>query len=296
MEPPEAIVETSRRREIEILRLMDGVVPVPPCYWVDPDGKYLPHPALIYGFAEGRSRPKVAPSEQVSGIGINFGSQLRQVLAEQFVDGMARIHTVSNERIVALRHFEAAHVQSNESIKRQVNWWRRVWEEDRPVAMPLVDVAYQWLLENALPLDHVSIVHGDFRAGNFLFHEGRGEITAWLDWELAVLGDRHQDLSWATGTHFGHYAEDKQTFLACGLLPTDELFERYEKASGLTVDSVRLRYFRVFNDFTTTIHMLATADRVARGGKTHQDIVVAWILMLGNVLAGKLRDTLEEII
>ncbi|KRB84998.1 aminoglycoside phosphotransferase [Sphingomonas sp. Root710] len=296
MEPPEAIVETSRLREMEILRLMEQVVPVPPCYWIDAEAHYLPHPALIYGFVEGRSRPKVAPSKQVSGIGINFGPQLRGILAEQFIDGMARIHTVPQERIATLTHFEPAQVHSNDSIIRQVNWWRRVWEEDRPVAMPLVDVAFQWLIENAPCLDHVSVVHGDIRAGNFLFSEERGEITAWLDWELAVLGDRHQDLSWATGTHFGHYAEDNKTFLACGLLPTEEMFERYEKASGLSVDPARLRYFRVFNDFTTTIHMLATADRVARGAKTHQDVVVAWILMLGNVIAGKLRDTLEEII
>lgn len=296
MEPPEAIVETSRRREIEILELMAGIIPVPPCYWIDPDGQYLPHPALVYGFAEGRSRPKVAPSKQVSGIGSNFGSQLRMILADQFVEGMARIHTVPQERIATLTHFDMAQVGSNEGIVRQVNWWRRVWEEDRPVAMPLVDIAYQWLIENAPPLDHVSVVHGDLRAGNFLFNEATGKITAWLDWELSVLGDRHQDLSWATGLHFGHYAEDDKTFLACGLLPIDELFERYERASGLTVELDRLRYFRVFNDFSTTVHMLATADRVARGGKTHQDVVVAWILMLGNVLAGKLRDTLEEIV
>ena len=164
------------------------------------------------------------------------------------------------------------------------------------MAMPLIDVAYHWLIDNAPPLDHVSVVHGDLRAGNFLFDEERGKITAWLDWELAVLGDRHQDLSWATGAHFGHYAEDNKTFLACGLLPPEDLFERYEKASGLTIDPKRLAYFRVFNDFSTMVHMLATADRVARGSKTHQDVVVAWILMLGNVQAGKLRDTLEEVI
>lgn len=296
MEPPEAIVETSRLREVEILRLMEGILPVPPCYWIDAEGRRLPHPALVYGFVEGRSRPKVAPSQQVSGIGTNFGPALRSVLADEFTAGMARIHTVPQDRIETLTHFQPARVGSNESIIRQVNWWRRVWEEDRPVAMPLIDVAYQWLIDNAPPLDHVSVVHGDLRAGNFLFDEECGKITAWLDWELAVLGDRHQDLSWATGAHFGHYAEDNTTFLACGLLPTEELFERYEKVSGLTIDQNRLRYFRVFNDFSTMVHMLATADRVARGSKTHQDVVVAWILMLGNVQAGKLRDTLEEII
>src|SRR3546814_2501171 len=47
MEPPEAIVETSRLCEFEILGVAGDVVPVPPCYWVDAEGAYLPHPALI---------------------------------------------------------------------------------------------------------------------------------------------------------------------------------------------------------------------------------------------------------
>ncbi len=66
MEPPAAIVETSRRREFEILRLMRGVAPVPPCYWIDAEGTYLPHPALVYGFAEGRTVPG-APGRPAAG-------------------------------------------------------------------------------------------------------------------------------------------------------------------------------------------------------------------------------------
>ena len=42
--------------------------------------------------------------------------------------------------------------------------------------------------------------------------------------------------------------------------------------------------------------MLATAWRVARHAKTHQDVVVAWLAMIGNVIGGGLRNTLEELI
>ena len=296
MEPPASIVETSRRREFEMLQLMKGVVPVPDCHWVDPEGRYLPHPGLIYGMATGVTKPSTRPSQQVSGIGTNFGPTLRPVLAEQFVAHLAAIHTVPHTRLATLRSFEQAEIGSSASIVRQVNWWRRVWEEDRPEAVPLVEVAANWLVANAPVLDHVSPVHGDFRAGNFLYSEETQQITAWLDWELAVLGDRHQDLAWTTGGHFGHYAEDGTTFLASGLLPAEILFERYEQVSGLPVDPQRLRYFRVYNDFASCVHMLATAWRVARHGKTHQDVVVAWLAMIGNVIAGGLRNTLEELI
>src|SRR3546814_1576202 len=98
MEPPEAIVETSRLREFEILGVAGDVVPVPPCYWVDAEGAYLPHPALIYGFAAGTTKPAARPSTQFTGIGTNCGPELRQILAEQFVDHLAAIHTIDPAR------------------------------------------------------------------------------------------------------------------------------------------------------------------------------------------------------
>lgn len=296
MEPPEAIVETSRNREFEMLQLMRGIVPVPPCYWNDPEGEYLPHPGLIYGFAEGTTKPKARPSSQVTGLGTNYGPDLRPVLADQFIKHLAAIHTVPEAKLKTLRYFDQARAGDSLALLRQINWWRRVWEEDRPEDIPLVNVAAQWLIDNARALDHVSVVHGDYRAGNFLFSEETREITAWLDWELSVLGDRHQDLSWFTAPLVGHYAEDGKTFLASGLLPPEEIYERYEKASGLTVDPKRLKYYRVMNDFMAVTHMLATAWRVANHGKTHQDVVVAWIASIGNVIVGKLRDTLEEVL
>lgn len=296
MQPTASIVETSRRREFEMLQIMRGIVAVPECYWVDADGSFLPYPGLIYALAEGVAKPSKNPSQQVSGVGTNFGPDLRPILAQQFVEHLAAVHTTPAEKLAQLKSFEPAYAGSADSIVRQIMWWRRVWEEDRPEAMPLVEVAAQWLIENVQPLDHVSPVHGDFRAGNFLFSEETQKITAWLDWELSVLGDRHQDLSWISGYHFGHFAEDNKTFLVSGLLPAEELYARYEKASGLVVDPKRLKYFRVFNDFASTVHMLATAYRVARHSQTHQDVVVAWLSMIGNVVGGGLCKTLDEVL
>jgi len=47
MEPSESILETSRLREYQIIKAMENVLPVPPAYWVDPDGQFLPYPAII---------------------------------------------------------------------------------------------------------------------------------------------------------------------------------------------------------------------------------------------------------
>ncbi|MBB4631626.1 phosphotransferase [Sphingosinicella soli] len=296
MEPPESVVETSRMREFELIQALDGLVPVPPCYWVDADGECLPHPALIYGFVNGVTCPSSLKSTQVTGIGLNYGPELRPLLARQFLDQVGRFHRAGAELAPRLPHFDGAEVGSNLSVIRLVNWWRRVWEEDRKEDDPLVELAYQWLIKNAPPLDHVSIVHGDCRGGNFLFDEQTAQITGWLDWELALLGDRHQDLAWSMHNAYRHMSEDGKDELMSGFLPLNQYLEEYERLSGLSVDRKRLQYYRVLVSFMSVVICGGTGYRVARGGKTHQDVVVAWLAMITHPIAEQMRETLEEVL
>ncbi|MET0545826.1 MAG: phosphotransferase family protein [Caulobacterales bacterium] len=295
MEPPESVVETSRRREFELIKALEGVVAVPPAYWVDPDGAFLPHPALIYGFAKGVTKPSSLPSAQVTGIGLNYGPEFRPVLAQHFLRDVGRFHNPGSDVLAKLSSFDSAQLGSSDATIKQVNWWRRVWEEDRAEDIPLMNIAYKWLLENAPELDHVSIVHGDCRGGNFLFTENDKEITAWLDWELAYLGDRHQDLAWSMMNAYRHYAEDGKTELMSGFLPENEYLETYERYSGLKVDRKRLNYFRMLCSYMSVSICQGTAYRVARGSKTHQDIVVTWLAMITSTLLNQMRTTLEEV-
>jgi aminoglycoside phosphotransferase (APT) family kinase protein len=294
MEPPESVVETSRAREFEVIKAVAKLLPVPPCYWVDRDGDHLPYPALIYGFVDGVTRPKDLPSAQVTGIGLNYGPILRPVLAEQFLEQIGRVHREGASLAAELPHFDKAFAGSAEATVRQVNWWRRVWEEDRRDDEPLMEFAYQWLLANAPILDHVSLVHGDCRNGNFLFDRNTAKITAWLDWELAFFGDRHQDLAWSMQSAFSHRSEDGERLLMAGFLPENAYLDRYEALSGLLVDRKRLRYFRVLAAYMSVAICAGTGYRVARGGKTHQDIVVSWLAMVSYPLLEQMRSALEE--
>ena len=88
-----------------------------------------------------------------------------------------------------------------------------------------------WLRRNKPETDHISVVHGDYRVGNFLFTESDRKITAWLDWELSYLGDHHEDLAWTTKDIFGHADEEGKHFLVGGFIPKEEFFAAYKKAS-----------------------------------------------------------------
>ena len=289
MEPAASVTESSRYREFEVLKAVEGVIPSPKPYWVDGEGAFLPYPAMIYGFATGAAKPSY-DSGKVSGLGQNYGPELRAKLAPEFVGLLAKLHRIDVAAQDGLAHFERPQVGSNASVIHQVNAMRRVWEEDRVEEEPVLEVVYRWLIDNAPALDHVSIVHGDYRSGNFLFDETAGKITAWLDWEGATLGDRHQDLTYAAMPSFAHYAEDGVTQLGSGMLSAEALYAAYEKASGLPVDPVRVTYYNIFNRYLIAVLTLAASARASRIRGTHQDVLVNFVVAVGFGALSDLRD------
>lgn len=238
------------------------------------------------------TKPRAGTTGKVSGLGTNFGPALRARLAPQFVEHLATIHSAK----VATGRFEsmvAPALGTTQSAEWQLNRALRIWEEDRCEDFPLMDLAAEWLRANLPPLDHVSVVHGDFRSGNFLFDEATGRIDAWLDWERAHLGDRHRDLSWTTQFSFGHYAENDGPYLICGMMPIEEFYDRYAALSGLSVDPARLEFYRILNCFQIIASAAGTATRVARLGKSHQDIMLVRVKGMEPVTAVELHRLLK---
>lgn len=291
MDPSESMNTTSRLREYELLRAFRGTVPVPEVYWLDRDARWFPEPALIYAFVDGVTKPKNTSTGQVSGLGTVFGPDYRRLLAPQFMSHLAAIHTFG-AAAGSFTSMDLPQVGSTESALRQLNRARRMWEEDRGEDHPLMEVAGAWLERNLPVLDHVSVVHGDFRSGNFLFNESDGRINAWLDWERGHLGDRHRDLAWTTQLTMGHYEDGR--YYVCGLVPMDEFYARYQEASGLEVDPDRLAYYKILNCYQIIANTVGSAYRVARLGKSHQDVLLARVKGMAPTVARELSDLLRE--
>lgn len=293
MEPAESISETSRLREFQIIRALAGRVPVPPTYWVDANAEHLPYPAIIYGFAEGVTKPTTA-SSNVSGVGTSMPSSVRQSLGVQLAEQLADIHTF-DWRQADMDAFDSP-APGTQAVEWQLNRWERVWEEDANEDVPLMRLAAAWLRENMPSVEQPCAIHGDYRVGNFLFTEHDTKISAWLDWELSYIGDPHEDLAWVSKNIFGHLAEDGETFLVGGLIPQDEFFRRYEQRSGITVNPDTLRYYDLFSNYKGVVIALATAYRVTLNGKTHQDVLVAWLSGIAYMMLDDLRKQLEEVL
>ena len=106
-----------------------------------------------------------------------------------------------------------------------------------------------WLREHQPRAPRLSIVHGDYRLGNFLERDGR--ITAILDWELVHLGDPHEDLAWSCLPQYRG-----GTDLMSQLVPREELYARHQAKTGLPVDPAAVHFYTILSLFKlTAIHM-----------------------------------------
>jgi aminoglycoside phosphotransferase (APT) family kinase protein len=120
---------------------------------------------------------------------------------------------------------------------------------------PILALAIRWLEDNlpapALPV----LVHGDFRMGNLMV-DGHG-LAAVLDWEIAHLGDAHEDLAYGCMTvwRFGHI--DKPAF---GVADLDTYFAAYEAESGNSVDRARFRFWLIYRTFWWALGCMQMAD------------------------------------
>jgi len=82
-------------------------------------------------------------------------------------------------------------------FKRQINRWsRQYFDDDLAGRDDNMDRVIHWLEARAPDAADVSIVHGDFRCDNLIFHPTKPEVIAVLDWELSTLGNPLSDFAY----------------------------------------------------------------------------------------------------
>lgn len=126
---------------------------------------------------------------------------------------------------------------------QELDFWEATLDKNDVGPEPITRAAIRWLRRNPPPpAQKLAMVHGDFRAGNFLYDDN-GNLIAVLDWEMAHRGDPLEDLAWSLARVFSFGKDDRRS----GIAPRGEAIQIWEAASGLTVDPAALHWWELLN-------------------------------------------------
>ncbi|MGQ0587080.1 MAG: phosphotransferase [Gammaproteobacteria bacterium] len=81
-------------------------------------------------------------------------------------------------------------------IERQVARWTKQYRSSETETIDAMDRLITWLPANVPPDEQTSVVHGDYRLDNLMFHPTGPRIVAVLDWELSTLGHPLADFAY----------------------------------------------------------------------------------------------------
>ncbi|MFT4518199.1 MAG: aminoglycoside phosphotransferase (APT) family kinase protein [Halioglobus sp.] len=104
---------------------------------------------------------------------------------------MAALHNV-NVEAVGLTSFG----KPGNYFERQLGRWSKQYKASETQHIASMESLMKWLADR-MPQDDgtVSLVHGDYRLDNMMFHPTEPHVIALLDWELSTLGHPLADLA-----------------------------------------------------------------------------------------------------
>jgi aminoglycoside phosphotransferase (APT) family kinase protein len=186
----------------------------------------------------------------------------RETVGRQFFTVMGQI-AAADPRDVGLSDLEGES-DIHDVAMHEVARWEKVVDEDEREPQPIVRAAIRWLKRNPPPpAQKISVVHGDYRTGNFLYDD-KGTIRAILDWEMAHLGDPLEDLGWAIDPLWS----GGNTEMPGGMLPRAEALRLWEKTSGLKADPKALFWWEIFASLKGAAIWVSAACEYAEGRNT----------------------------
>ncbi len=153
-------------------------------------------------------------------------------------------------------------------IERQIARWSKQYEAAGAERIPAMDALIEWLPRHVPAGDETSIVHGDYRLDNVIFHPTEPRILAVLDWELATLGHPLSDFAYhamvwrlAPGEFRGLKGCD---FAALGI-PTEEAYvAAYCRRTGRQrID--HWEFYLIFNMFRIAAILHGVLARALQG-------------------------------
>ena len=185
--PPGELLKSAHAvdREFRVISaLRDTDVPVPKTFVLCEDDAIVGSMFYVMEYKEGRILwdpllPEAADNAE------------RSAIYDAMNQTMAALHNV-NVDAVGLTSFG----RPGNYFERQLNRWSTQYRASETRHIAARESLMTWLVTN-MPEDDgtVTLVHGDYRLDNMMFHPTESRVIALLDWELSTLGHPLADLA-----------------------------------------------------------------------------------------------------
>ncbi|WP_295801927.1 phosphotransferase [uncultured Microbulbifer sp.] len=186
-QPPGKLLKSAHAvdREFRVMQALAGSeVPVPKVLHLCEDRDVIGSMFYLMEYCEGRIFWDAALPE--------LDNTQRGAFYEEMNRVLAALHSVDVEAVGL-----ADYGRPGNYFERQFERWQGQYRASELQPISAMDQLIAWLGQH-LPADdgRVSLVHGDYRLDNIMFHPGESRAIAVLDWELSTLGHPFADLAY----------------------------------------------------------------------------------------------------
>jgi aminoglycoside phosphotransferase (APT) family kinase protein len=251
-------------REYRVMKALAAHgVPVPEMFALCEDESVIGRAFYVMGFVDGRvlwnqALPDASPAE-------------RGAIYDEMNRVIAALHKV-NVAAAGL----ADYGKPGNYFERQIGRWSKQYVASITQPIEAMDRLIDWLPAHmpasARDESKVSVVHGDYRLDNLVFHPTEPRVLAVLDWELSTLGHPLADFSYhcmawhiPPGAFRGIGGLDHA---ALGIPVEAEYVRRYCERTGFTTPDALARdwnFYLAYNLFRMAAILQGIAKRVEDG-------------------------------
>jgi aminoglycoside phosphotransferase (APT) family kinase protein len=261
-------------REFKVMSGLAGTdVPVPRMYCLCEDESIIGRAFYVMEFMAGR----VLWDQSLPGM----DNATRSAIYDEMNRVIAALHTVR----FADRGL-ADYGKPGNYFERQIGRWSKQYVASVTQPIPEMDRLMEWLPAHipasARDESMTSIVHGDFRLDNLMFHATEPRAIAVLDWELSTLGHPLADFSYhCMAWHIPHAMSrgvgglDLQSL---GIPTESEYIRRYCDRTGVTTPEALApdwNFYLAYNMFRIAAILQGIAKRVEAGTASSEQAVAS---------------------
>ncbi|HVE83520.1 MAG TPA: phosphotransferase family protein [Myxococcales bacterium] len=189
----------------------------------------------------------------------------REKLPEELAAELAKVHTVTRASAPELG-LDRAPTRQGAAAAALAH--ARALSQAMREPHPAVELALRWLSDHVPAGEEETLVHGDFRTGNFMVTPAG--LSAVLDWEFARFGDPMEDVGWlcVRDWRFG-----QNQLPAGGLATRPRFYDAYARASGRAVLPAKVHWWEVMGNVRWAVGSVGQGERYLSGEESDLELI-----------------------